>query len=63
MEILLCPKCSSTNVGLTTNYVITTTNGYGVRIRCRNCDYEPPKSKWQWYSAEKAIEIWNGYKR
>lgn len=63
MKISQCPKCNSTNVGIFSNYIETTTNGLGIRIHCRDCDFEPPKSKWQWFSSEKAIEIWNNHKR
>jgi transcription elongation factor Elf1 len=61
--MLPCPKCGSTNVGICTHYIETTTKGWGIRVVCKDCDFAPPKSKWHWFSSEKAIEIWNGYKR
>jgi transcription elongation factor Elf1 len=58
-----CPKCNSEDVVFSQNICETTTNGYGLRIRCKQCGFTPPKSKWQWISAEKAIGVWNKYKR
>lgn len=61
--MLPCPKCGSENIGLSTNYRETIINGWGIRISCRDCNFAPPKSKWQRISSEKAITIWNNYKR
>ena len=62
-EILPCPKCNSTKVTIHTCWGETINLGWGVRVHCNECDYEPPECKWQWHSTEKAIKIWNKYKR
>jgi len=63
LETKECPKCNSINVSLYQNICETNSNGFGLRIQCNVCKFVAPKSKWQWNSAKKAIEIWNKYKR
>ena len=63
MKIDKCPKCCSDNVIIYTNICETTKNGFGIRVQCKDCNFVPPKSKWQWMSTDKAIIIWNTYKR
>lgn len=58
-----CPKCNSEDVTISTNICETTSNGYGVRVRCKSCGFSPPKSKWTWFSSPDAINVWNKYKR
>lgn len=63
MEIKNCPKCNSNNVSLCSCAGITINYGLGIRVQCNNCGFKPPASKWQRRNSEKAIEIWNDYKR
>ena len=63
LEVNNCPKCNSTDISIYQNICETRKNGFGLRFQCNNCDFVPPKSKWQWNSSIKALEIWNKYKR